>query len=114
MTRCSIEQTSTLAKSSMAKILGINSAALSLRDIKEGCVVATFLLPTPVAEIIFNKCTEFTKEQVKQFKALSVLWLKCNGFLFDFNDIADGGQKDEKDGATLTSQNTNPRYSHTI
>ena len=119
-----IEQTSKLAKLknikfSMARILGLKSAALRLKGIEEGCVVATFLIPTPVAEIAFNKCTEFTKEQVKQFQALSVLYLKCNGFLFDFNDTADGGQKDEEHGAqkkltpAQASWNTDTRYSHT-
>ena len=82
-----IESTCRLAKlkklkSSVAKILGLSPSAIQLYDIKDGCVVATFLIPTPVAELVFNADTVLTEEQEKELQALQVLWLKCNGFAF--------------------------------
>ena len=82
-----IESTSRLAKlkklkSSVARILGLSPSAIQLYDIKDGCVVATFLIPTPVAELVFNADTVLTEEQEKELRALQVLWLKCNGFSF--------------------------------
>lgn len=67
-------------KPAIAEILGINPTTLQLRDIKDGCVVVTFLILTPVADIVFNKHRVLTKEQEEQFQALSVLWLTCNGY----------------------------------
>lgn len=69
----------------VAKILQLNSIALQLVDIKEGCVVVTFLIKTPVAKIVFNEHTVFTEEQKKKFRELSVLWLTCNGHFYDFD-----------------------------
>ena len=82
-----IELTSRLAclidfKHFIADILGLNPSAIQLCDIKDGCVVATFLIPTPVAELIFNADTVLTEEQVEEFRALGVLWLKCMGSTF--------------------------------
>ena len=82
-----IELTSRLAclidlKHFIADILGLNPSAIQLYDIKDGCVVATFLIPTPVAELIFNAETVLTEEQVEEFRALGVLWLKCMGSTF--------------------------------
>lgn len=74
-------------KTAIAKILGIKNATLKLLDIKRGCVVVTFLIPTPVAELIFNENTVLTEEQEVQFPALSVLWLECNNCKFDFTDM---------------------------
>lgn len=84
-----IELTSELSKvlklkSAIAKILGIKSSALKLLDIKKGCVTTIFLLPTPVAEFIFNTHTVFSMELREEFHALRVVWLECNGFRFDF------------------------------
>ena len=75
-------------KGAVAKILGIKSSVLRLLDIKEGCVVATFLIPTPVAEVVFNKDTVLTEEQKREFKALPIKWLQCNGQRFEFTDEA--------------------------
>lgn len=71
-------------KNTIAKILGVNSASLQILDIKEGCVLVTFLIPTPVAQLVFNECTLLSSEQEKQFQASHVLWLECNGCRFDF------------------------------
>lgn len=75
-----IESTARLAKlkvlkSAVAKILGLKSVSLRLVDVTDGCVVVTFLIPTLVAEIVFNKYVVLADEQVEKFKAQSVLWL---------------------------------------
>ena len=82
-----IELTSQLAclidlKHFIADILGLNPSVIQLCDIKDGCVVATFLILTPVAELVFNADTVLTEEQVEEFRALGVLWLKCKGSTF--------------------------------
>lgn len=79
-----IESTSRLAKltklkTAIAKILDLKSASLRLLDIKDGCIVVTFLLPTPVAEFLFNKHTVLTKQQEKQIQILPILRMECNG-----------------------------------
>ena len=71
-------------KMHLARILDIRSATIQLVDIKEGCVEASFSIPTPVAEIIFNDLLIFNEEQVKQFQALQILCLRCNDWEFDF------------------------------
>lgn len=84
-----IESTSELGKlkrlkSAVAKVLGLKTAALRLLDIKDGCIMASFLIPTPVAEVIFSKHTTFTDKQVEMFKSLSIVWMECNDCYFDF------------------------------
>ena len=85
-----IESTSRLSRitdlqSAIANILGMKScAALQLRDISAGCIVVTFVIPTRIAEIVFNKHAGFTEKQVQMFQAESVLWLECNGCTFSF------------------------------
>ena len=84
-----IDSTSRLAKvvnlkNAIARILYLNSLTLRLLDIKNGCVEATFLIPTPVAEFVFNEKRVLTEEQAKQFQALPISWMKCNGRTFDF------------------------------
>ena len=69
-------------KSAVADILGIKSAALRLLDIKDGCVVTTFLIPTPVAKVIFNKHTTFTEEQFEKLQDLDISWLRSNNRTF--------------------------------
>lgn len=82
-------------KTAVAKMLGLRSAALRLLDIEEGCVVATFLIPSPVAELVFNQHTTFSREQVEEFRALLVLWLKCNDCSFYFSAREHTNQKEE-------------------
>ena len=84
-----IESTSELAKlerlrAAVAKILRLKPAALRLLDVEEGCVVVTFLIPSPVAEIIFSKHSVLTVEQVEEFRAWKVIWLECNDRTFSF------------------------------
>ena len=86
-----IVATSRLAKiknlgTKFAEILHVNPITLRLLDIKEGCVVVTFLIPTPVAKIVFNKYTTLTERQIQDFKTLAILWMKCNGCYFFFKE----------------------------
>ena len=52
-------------KISIAEILGINPTALQLCDITQGCVVVMFLIPTPVANLLFHKHTALGHSQIK-------------------------------------------------
>ena len=81
-------------------ILDIKFATLQLLDISEGCVVVTFLIPTHIAEIVFNKLTIFTEKQAQMFQAESILTLECNGHTFSFVEKAADyiDQKDEQKG----------------
>ncbi len=84
-----VEQTCRLAKIKklqkfIAKILDLNPSALQIIDIKEGCVVLTFLIPASVADAIFTPDTVFTPQQEDELRAKSVLRLMCNGYTFDF------------------------------
>ena len=69
-------------KKAIGMILGINPTAFQFIDvITEGCVLVMFLLPAPVAQIIFNKHTALTEEQIERLRTAGVLWFKCNGFI---------------------------------
>ena len=99
-----IEVTAELSKfldvhEAVARALGLNSAALRIIDIKDGCVIVTFLISPNVAKILFNEHTSLTEEQVEAFQALSALWLKCNGYSFYF-------QRDDEEKTFSTI----PRY----
>ena len=82
-----IETSSSLArvcnfKRRIAKILGLLPSALHILDIADGCVIVTFLIPTSIADYLFTPDTIFTSKQEEEFRAESVLWLKCNGRTF--------------------------------
>ena len=91
-----IEQTCKLAKvtklqAAVAKILNLKASALQLLSIEKGCVTVTFHIPAEAADIIFVHNKEFTPKDVKDFQALSVLWLECNGWKYNFSkDKAQG------------------------
>ena len=74
-------------KKSVAKILGLRKSALRILDVKEGCVKVTLIIPTPVADVIFNSDRNFTTEEITQFQGLSIIWLECNGQIFYFREI---------------------------
>ena len=85
-----IEVTSKVAKvvnlkSSVAALLGLKPSALRLFSVEEGCVIVTFLIPAFVADIIFATGKMITMS--KGFQDLSVLWIKCGDFKFDFGGI---------------------------
>lgn len=84
-----IETTCRLAKitdlrTCIANIMEISSLALEIIDIQEGCVVVCFFIPAHIADALFTPNTEFTTQQEEEFRAASVLWLKCNGCTFHF------------------------------
>ena len=103
-----IELTARLSKltdihEAIARALGLNFAALRIIDIKDGCIIVTFLISPKVAKLLFNEHTSLTEEQVEEFQAMSALWLKCNGYTFYF-------KKDKEKDKTFS---TLPRYGST-
>ena len=73
----------------IADSLGLRPSALRLLSIEEGCVVITLLIPASVADFIFGSNKKIINDKIKQFQALSILWLKCNGHEYDFSKISD-------------------------
>ncbi len=67
--------------------MDLNPSALELVDIEDGCVIVTFLIPASIADAIFISDKVFTSQQEDKFRAASVLWLKCNGYTFDFKKV---------------------------
>ena len=89
--KVNIESTCSLAKlldlqKALANVLGVRKSKLKLLNVKEGCVLVTMLMPASIADLIFTSDKKFTKEKVKEFQALSIMWLKCNGHTFDFTE----------------------------
>ena len=98
-----IEMTCALAKikdltTAVAKLLGLRPSALRLLHIEEGCVLMTSLIPALAADLLFGTDKVFTEEQVAEFQALSILWLKCNGDTYDFTA---GLTKNDQNGQNL-------------
>ena len=82
-------------KTSIAEILGINPMALQLHDCEQGDSVIVFLIPTPVANLLFNKHTLLTELQKEQFRAWSVRWIRCNDYMVPIAKVINDGQKQE-------------------
>ena len=82
-TTCCLAKVDELKKF-IADILDLSPSALYIVDIEDGCVIVTFHIPAPIADAIFTPNTVFTSQQEDNFQALSILWLKCNGFTFYF------------------------------
>ena len=85
---CKLGKLQDLTKA-VANILGLKQSALRLLSIEKGCVVATFLIPAPVADFIFSSGEIFPAGKIEEFQAQSLLWLECNGFKYDFNKLDD-------------------------
>ena len=89
--KCNIKNTSKLAKvfdlkKSVARILGLLPSALEIYDIKDGCVIVTFLIPASVADALFTPDIVFTPQQKDELQAASILWMECNDHHFQFNE----------------------------
>ena len=89
-----IEMTCKLCKlkdltKAVANILGLRQSALRLLSIEKGCVVATFLIPVPVADFLFSSGEIFSAGKIEELQAQSLLWLECNGFKYDFKKLND-------------------------
>ena len=99
-----VESTCSLAKildlkKSLSNILGIRKSALGILDIKKGCLLVTFVMPASLASNIFTSDKQFSDEEFQQFQSLSILWLECNGFKFDFRQ--DGYHSQEESNQNL-------------
>ncbi len=77
----------------VANILGLRSSALKILSIEEGCILLTLLIPTSIADVLFNSDTKLSSKQIVQFQDLSALWLQCGNCIFDFK--VDNDEKDE-------------------
>ena len=76
-------------RTAIAEVWGMKPAALEILDIGDGCVMVTFLIPTPVANVIFNSHTILTRQRKKKIQALAVLSLECNGCKFSISPSAE-------------------------
>ena len=70
-------------KDAVARILGLEPSALRILDIRCGCIELTLLIPTLVADVLFNKETVLSPEQVKQFQDLSLMWIQYDVYMFN-------------------------------
>ena len=68
-------------RTAIADIFDLNPSQIELVDLKEGCIIATFHIPIPVAEAVFNENTVLAESQWEDLQALKILWLKCNDCL---------------------------------
>ena len=84
---CTLENLNNL-KHSVAEILGLEAAALRLKDIGDGCITATYHISPFIADIIFTRDKKFTANEIVEFQALLVEWLKYDGRTFRFGDGA--------------------------
>lgn len=80
---CSLAKVTDLKKS-IASILGLLPSALEIVDIEDGCVIVTHLISASVADAIFTPTAVFTSLQKDELRLAKVLWLKCNGHVFNF------------------------------
>ena len=67
----------------ISRMLGMLPSALRIIGIREGCVELILGIPARAANNIFHRNATFLLQQ-QQFKNLSVMWLECNGLIFDF------------------------------
>lgn len=82
---CRVSQLTDLGKA-VAKIIGIKQSALLIHNIKECCVVVTFLIPANIADVVFTGDKIFSHDQQVKFQMLSVRKLSCNGFTIDLSN----------------------------
>jgi hypothetical protein len=69
----------------VTKTLNLPPSALLIYGIKNCCVKVTFLISRAIAEKIFIGSEIFSDTQKEEFRRLSVLLLRCNGYTFEFS-----------------------------
>jgi hypothetical protein len=74
-------------KKAVANVLRLKVSALRLLSIEDGCIVVTFLIPSVVADYLFNSKSVLTIEDSKEFQTLSVSWLTCNDQVYQFSTL---------------------------
>ena len=84
-----IKKTCTLAKVNelknfIAEIMDLSPSALEIVDVKDGCVIITFLISASIADALFTPNTVFIPQQEEKLRVASILWLKCNDRTFNF------------------------------
>ena len=93
-------------ESRIATILGegLRPSDLILIDVKEGCLILTFLIPATAADAIFAR--KFTTDQIERFRSISILWLKCEEYEIECIK--------SDDITSLKDYNTNSGTYHTL
>jgi hypothetical protein len=83
-------------KNEIAKILKITPLGLQLIDVEKGCVKVTFLVANSIANVIFtgDQHEIFSPQEKDEFQALSIQWLKCKGY--EWNFAAEVGHEQSK------------------
>ena len=77
----------------IAKILGLNVMCVELVDVKDGCVLVTFLVPAHIVDSTKFFAKGFTAQQVEAFRAMKIIWLKCGDkYLLDFSEKVFSGK----------------------
>jgi hypothetical protein len=71
---------------SVAHVMDMDECDILIHNVGKHCVIVTFLIPSFVADKIFTgpAAKIFSLDQKEQFRNLSVLQLKCNGYDFNF------------------------------
>jgi hypothetical protein len=69
----------------VTKILRLPPSVLLIYGIEECCVEVAFLISKAIAEKNFVSSEIFSDTQKEEFRRLSVLLLKCNGYTFEFS-----------------------------
>ena len=89
----------------VANVMKLEPHSLLIHEIKEACVVITFLIPAQVADVLFmgSVADVFSPEQEKQFRELSVKVLICNGYEFDFT-LNDDFQEEHREEEEVVSE----------
>ena len=81
----------------VAKIMGLKQSALLIHNIKENCVIVTYLISAFVADSIFTGNKIFSEKQEEEFRELSVQRMECNLFVFEFTSASDKDLNHEMD-----------------
>lgn len=89
-----IKQTCKLARvkslsGAVAEKMKWNPSAVLIYDIDKGCVIVTLLIPASLANAVFIGKELFSDSEKADFLQMNILWLKCNGFTYDFSDAGD-------------------------
>ena len=67
-------------KIKICKVLSIEPWSLQIMEVKEGCVLVTFLIPIQISKCLFSK--SLTEAQREDLSNLSVLTLTCSNYGF--------------------------------
>ena len=67
-------------RGSFASILGVRRRELYLTDVREGCIMMTFMIQEELASKLFPTKSCLTAKQIHSLKSESVIFVKCGKF----------------------------------